>query len=135
MARCREARAMPRRGCAVQDWCQQRGVRELALATLDSNPFADATADFFEAFAEVMGRATGRDVKIIRPFESLSKQSVLEQGRKLPLELTFSCLSPVDDLHCGKCNKCAERRTAFARLELRDPTRYASEESVASTRR
>ncbi|MCD4728936.1 MAG: 7-cyano-7-deazaguanine synthase, partial [Pirellulales bacterium] len=42
-----------------------------------------------------------------------------------PLELTFSCLSPVAGLHCGRCNKCAERQEAFRSLEMHDPTRYA----------
>ena len=34
-------------------------------------------------------------------------------GRGLPLELTFSCISPLRGLHCGHCNKCAERQAAF----------------------
>jgi 7-cyano-7-deazaguanine synthase len=46
-------------------------------------------------------------------------------GRGLPLEQTFSCIRPERDLHCGRCNKCAERRHAFAEADMADPTRYA----------
>jgi 7-cyano-7-deazaguanine synthase len=38
--------------------------------------------------------------------------------------LTFSCMRPVDGKHCGTCNKCAERRRAFASAGLSDPTEY-----------
>jgi 7-cyano-7-deazaguanine synthase len=47
-------------------------------------------------------------------------------GDGLPLELTFSCLRPVGGLHCGRCNKCAERRRGFAEAGLPDPTQYAN---------
>jgi 7-cyano-7-deazaguanine synthase len=69
-------------------------------------------------------QATRGQLEIIRPFAHLRKESVMELGRHLPLELTFSCLAPVDGLHCGRCNKCAERRRAFAQLKLNDRTRY-----------
>ena len=46
-------------------------------------------------------------------------------GRGDPLELTFSCIAPVGDLHCGRCNKCFERRAAFRLIDMVDPTRYA----------
>jgi 7-cyano-7-deazaguanine synthase len=42
----------------------------------------------------------------------------------LPLELTFSCIRPAGERHCGSCNKCAERRQAFASAGLKDPTDY-----------
>ena len=38
-------------------------------------------------------------------------------GRGLPLELTFSCIAPVAGQHCGRCNKCAERRPPSAMPE------------------
>jgi 7-cyano-7-deazaguanine synthase len=43
----------------------------------------------------------------------------------MPLELTFSCIAPAGSLHCGQCNKCAERQRAFRLSSMPDPTRYA----------
>jgi 7-cyano-7-deazaguanine synthase len=112
-------------------WCQTNGVGQLALATLVSNPFDDATPEFFARFQEAMTAATGQPIEIVRPFENLSKQAVMQMGQHLPLELTFSCLAPVKGAHCGRCNKCAERQTAFAHLSTGDPTHYAASARAA----
>jgi 7-cyano-7-deazaguanine synthase len=106
-------------------WCRLHGIGHLTLATLANNPFPDATPDFFARFEEMLHEAVGGQLQIARPFEHLTKDRVLDMGRGLPLELTFSCLSPVDGLHCGHCNKCAERRRAFAEAGIDDLTRYA----------
>jgi 7-cyano-7-deazaguanine synthase len=74
-----------------------------------------------------MIRASGGTVQIVRPLEKLSKSGGMEMGRHLPLHLTFSCLSPVRGLHCGYCNKCAERRRAFDCAGIKDATEYAGE--------
>jgi 7-cyano-7-deazaguanine synthase len=107
-------------------WCRMNDIPQLAIATLANNPFDDARPEFFARFEEMLRAATGGPLEILRPFERLAKPAVIELGRELPLELTFSCLAPVDDQHCGRCNKCAERRAAFRQLAMNDPTRYAS---------
>ncbi len=101
------------------------GVGQLALALLAGNPFADATDEFFSAFEATLGQATGSPVRILRPFAQLKKPDVLQLGRGLPLELSFSCIAPRDGLPCGRCNKCAERQHAFRSAGVDDPTRYA----------
>jgi 7-cyano-7-deazaguanine synthase len=107
-------------------WCRMHGIGHLTLATLSNNPFSDATPAFFGRFEEMLREAMGGHVQIARPFEQLTKNQVLEMGRHLPLELTFSCLAPVDGLHCGHCNKCAERRRSFLEVGMNDPTEYAA---------
>jgi 7-cyano-7-deazaguanine synthase len=107
-------------------WCRMHGIEHLTLATLSNNPFSDATPVFFARFEEMLNEAMGGRVQIARPFEQLTKNQVLKMGRHLPLELTFSCLAPVDGLHCGHCNKCAERRRAFVEVGMNDPTEYAA---------
>jgi len=106
-------------------WCRMNGVAELALATLAGNPFPDATPEFFAAFEAMVHEALGGQVRITRPLAHLTKREVLEIGRDLPLEHTFSCIAPVDGVHCGHCNKCAERRRAFGEARIVDPTEYA----------
>jgi 7-cyano-7-deazaguanine synthase len=106
-------------------WCRLNGIDELALAPLSSNPFADATSEFFAEFQAALNRATLGEVRLVRPFSELSKRDVMELGRDYPLELTFSCIRPEGALHCGRCNKCHERREAFRLIGVADPTAYA----------
>jgi 7-cyano-7-deazaguanine synthase len=60
----------------------------------------------------------------VRPYQHLSKIEVLQRGRNMPLAQTWSCLRPIEGLHCGRCNKCAERQRAFAKAGLIDETQY-----------
>lgn len=106
-------------------WCRLHGIDELAMAVLRPNPFPDATAGFFDHFEAALDLATGGRVRLIRPFAGLDKRQVMELGRGLPLELTFSCIAPAKGLHCGRCNKCAERIAAFRQIGVDDPTEYA----------
>lgn len=107
-------------------WCQMHGIAELALAPLTSNPFADARDDFFEAFEAALNLAGDGTVRIRRPFGHLHKPDVMLLGRGLPLKLTLSCLAPQREVHCGQCNKCAERQAAFRSAGMADPTSYAN---------
>ena len=106
-------------------WCAARGIEELALGVLGTNPFPDATPAFFEGYAAAVGAAGGRHVRIVRPFARLDKRQVMQLGRAMPLRWTFCCIAPVDGRHCGRCNKCAERRAAFRLIGAADPTDYA----------
>lgn len=105
-------------------WCQIHDIRELALATLASNPFEDASASFFEHLEQVFN-AMGPVIHLARPFAEFSKQQVMELGRAFPLDLTFSCIAAHEGIHCGKCNKCDERQAAFRLIGQQDPTPYA----------
>ncbi|HVS39816.1 MAG TPA: 7-cyano-7-deazaguanine synthase [Gemmataceae bacterium] len=108
-------------------WCSLHGFSELALAPLESNPFPDATPDFFAAFEAVVNRAVGGRVRVVQPYLRLHKEDVIRRGRDLPLELTFSCIRPRNGRHCGVCNKCAERRRAFREAGAPDRTPYHTE--------
>jgi 7-cyano-7-deazaguanine synthase len=71
-------------------------------------------------------RALGRPLEVVTPFAGRAKHEVLELGRPFALDLTFSCIAPHGERHCGHCNKCAERRLAFEGRGLADATEYAS---------
>jgi 7-cyano-7-deazaguanine synthase len=111
-------------------WCGMNQIDQLALAPLAANPFPDAGNAFFAAYETALNHAaTGHDiftpVQLLRPFAELDKRKVMRLGRDLPLSLTFSCIRPRQGLHCGACNKCAERQKAFAGAGMSDPTIYA----------
>lgn len=106
-------------------YCAMRGIPELALGSLAANPFPDATPEFLRDFARAVSRGLDFDLKITAPFLGQSKSEIIARAAHLPLELTFSCISPSNNYHCGLCTKCAERREAFRRAAVNDRTLYA----------
>lgn len=107
-------------------WCALNGVPTIALGTLAANPFPDADRTFFAGFSALAARALGCRLEVVTPFAGRKKHEVLELGRTLALDLTFSCIAPSGERHCGRCNKCAERRLAFTALGITDTTAYAT---------
>ena len=107
-------------------WCQMHNVENLALAVLKGNPFYDARDDFFDHLQAALNAGSNRPVRILRPFAALDKLQVMRLGRPYRLDLTFSCLQPVDGMHCGSCNKCAERQRAFEFAGYADGTWYGN---------
>jgi 7-cyano-7-deazaguanine synthase len=112
-------------------WCQLHGIRELAVATLGTSPFPDATTEFFHYVESALNLSLPSRLRLLRPFAQFDKRQVMNLGRGLPLELTFSCLAPVNGRHCGVCNKCAERQTAFRLIGADDPTIYVHQPMAA----
>ena len=101
----------------------------LALGSLDHNPFSDAAPAFFHRWSAVLSAGLGVNIRIIAPYRHLSKVNVIRRGRAWPLHLSFSCIAPEGKFHCGRCNKCAERRRAFVRAGVMDRTVYARREA------
>lgn len=105
----------------------------IALGPLAGNPFPDARPAFFAAMSEALSLGLDHRIEIAAPFLDWQKQDVIRRGLELgvPLDLTLSCMSPVDGgaglpLHCGQCSKCRERRDAFAAVGTADPAGYAA---------
>lgn len=105
-------------------WCNLNHVKSLSLAVLESNPFPDATDSFFLTMEKAINESVSGNVKLLRPYAGMHKTDVLKIGRNAPLEHTFSCIYPINGMHCGKCNKCAERKNGFSRASMKDPTSY-----------
>ena len=106
-------------------WCALNDFAVVALGTLKGNPFADSGTEFFDGLASLASLALDRPLAVLTPFSGFTKVEVLERGRHLALEHTFSCIDPQQGEQCGRCNKCAERRRAFAASGLADRTAYA----------
>ncbi len=101
-------------------------LARIQIGVLGSNPFPDATDEFFAAFETVAEAALATPIGVERPLASMSKTDLLRRGSGFALGETLSCLRPEEGLHCGRCNKCAERRRAFADAGVRDPSSYAA---------
>lgn len=106
-------------------WCRLRDIPSLALGSLGSNPFPDASPEFFNGLEAVLAQALSGAPELIRPYSHSHKADVIRRNAGLPLRLTFSCIHPISGLHCGVCNKCAERHKGFLDAGVPDRTRYA----------
>jgi 7-cyano-7-deazaguanine synthase len=106
--------------------CAKAGVNRIALGPLAGNPFPDARPAFFAAMAEALSLGLEHTVVIVRPFEAMHKEDVIQLGASLgvPFDLTLSCMNPKDGVHCNACSKCRERQQAFTAAGIVDPTRY-----------
>ena len=82
------------------------------------------------AMGDAMRVGTYAGIKLLRPFIALDKGQIAAEGARLGVDFarTWSCYKG-GALHCGTCGTCVERREAFARAGLDDPTIYASSEA------
>ncbi|HKN14236.1 MAG TPA: 7-cyano-7-deazaguanine synthase [Candidatus Binatus sp.] len=105
-------------------WGSTHGVSRIAIGSLGSNPFPDASREFFDNFARVLSMGLGNNVTIEAPMRGLHKEDLIKQFKDLPLELTLTCMAPKGGQHCGQCNKCFERQQAFHKAGVMDRTTY-----------
>jgi 7-cyano-7-deazaguanine synthase len=105
-------------------WCSTHGVSRIAIGSLGSNPFPDATPNFFESFARVLSMGLAHSILIEAPLSGFHKDDLIKQFQHLPLELTLTCMAPEGSQHCGRCNKCFERQLAFQKAGVTDRTVY-----------
>ncbi|MBN1586172.1 MAG: 7-cyano-7-deazaguanine synthase [Candidatus Omnitrophica bacterium] len=106
-------------------FCQLQGIGNVALGILRGNPFADSRMPFFRALEQVSETGLENTIRIHTPLAESSKVSAIQSAPGMPLEWTFSCIDPEGFIHCGVCQKCGERRTAFEKAGLVDRTEYA----------
>ena len=107
-------------------FCARHGIPRIALGPLAGNPFPDATPDFFSTMQRALSLGLNRGIEIATPLTGFHKDQVVRLGTELtvPLELSMSCMNPSEDVHCGACSKCRERRDAFRDARTVDPTVY-----------
>lgn len=105
-------------------FCNVNGIRELAIGTLASCNFPDATQAFYKQFEELTNTGMRKKVKILTPLGQIKRSTIIKKSDDLPIDLTFSCINPKGHNHCGNCYKCGERRRAFDEAGVKDPTNY-----------
>jgi 7-cyano-7-deazaguanine synthase len=96
----------------------------LALGTTADNCYRDGSRPYFDKCEELFSFETGRDVEVLTPFIGLTKSEVIRRSDDATLALSFSCVNPRDDRHCGACIKCGRRQSAFQSAGVSDPTVY-----------
>lgn len=91
----------------------------------DSPFYPDCREEFIKAFERAARLGTEEEVTILAPFQDLKKHEIIKLGIRLgvPYELTWSCYLD-GEKHCGKCESCNNRKSAFKEAVVKDPTEY-----------
>jgi 7-cyano-7-deazaguanine synthase len=87
--------------------------------------YPDCREEFMRAMGDTMRLGTYAQVQLLRPFIAYTKGQIAAEGARLGVDFarTWSCYKG-GAVHCGKCGTCVERREAFERAGLADPTVY-----------
>lgn len=112
---------------------ETRGASEIAVGFQpgDSAGFWDCRIDFVEAWNQILAL---RGMVISAPLIHMdSKSDVIEHAKRLrlPMNLPWSCYTPVklfssgQSIHCGRCDACVNRREAFSKADAIETRQYA----------
>ena len=105
-------------------FCGLRRISTLWIGLLKGNPFHDARSGYLHQVEALLEETIGSPIRIATPFRELTKAQVVGRYSLLPWEKTFSCLNPMGKRHCGRCQKCGERKVGFRAAGVGDPTTY-----------
>lgn len=85
--------------------------------------YPDCRPAFIKSQQKTLSLANECNFKILAPFLNKTKIEIVKIGHKLhvPFELTWTCYEG-GKKPCGKCGSCSERKEAFAKNNLIDPT-------------
>jgi 7-cyano-7-deazaguanine synthase len=88
----------------------------------DRSIYPDCRSEFTQAISLASQLGTYKGIKIISPFNDLTKWEVLEIGLKLGIDYskTWSCYNGLKR-PCLKCGTCVERTEAFYKNNINDP--------------
>lgn len=106
---------------------ESRKVDALVIAAHsgDHAIYPDCREPFMKAIGDAMREGTYARTELLRPFIDMDKTSITKLGHELGVDLgkTWSCYKG-EDLQCGVCGTCVERREAFILAGIEDPTVY-----------
>ncbi len=92
----------------------------------DHTIYPDCRPEFVRAMAAALELCDWHKLAMFTPFVSRSKADIVRRGAELGVDFaaTWSCYEG-GEIHCGQCGTCYERREAFERAGVADPTHYA----------
>lgn len=94
----------------------------------DRGVYPDCRKEFIDSFNKTVKIATDNPkLKVHAPFVNFSKAKVVKTGEKEELtdayKYSWSCYEG-GLKHCGECSSCRERKRAFKKAKVLDPTVY-----------
>ena len=99
----------------------------IAAHSGDHAIYPDCREPFMHSMANAMREGTYARIELLRPFIDKDKTAIAQLGHDLGIDFaqTWSCYKG-GHIHCGTCGTCVERREAFLKAGLTDPTVYAT---------
>ena len=117
----------------------------LAVHKGDNNAFAypDCSPKALAPLAEAIYHASNGLIELVAPFIEMQKYEIIQMIQSIDenvrsglykkwleiIALSWSCYDG-GEVHCGECATCLERRQAFTRMHIPDPTTYAKSTTV-----
>ncbi len=103
------------------------GAGEVLLASHSGDHFIypDCRPEFNKAFSHAVFIGSGEQVTLRFPFVDMDKRDIGDLGRRLGMDFTktWTCYKG-EEVHCGTCGACDERKYALRFPEGLDPTIY-----------
>lgn len=101
----------------------------IAAHSGDHAIYPDCREPFMAAMAAAMTAGTYANIQLLRPFIALDKSKIAQRGAALNIDFaeTWSCYKG-NEIHCGTCGTCVERREAFVLAGIPDPTIYQTQD-------
>ena len=112
---------------AAAGFAESVGAQAVAIAAHagDHALYPDCREAFMRSMAGAVRLGTYARIRLLRPYVNRSKAWIVARGARLGVDFaqTWSCYAG-GRRHCGACGTCRERREAFRRAGVPDPTRY-----------
>lgn len=111
----------------VAGLAESRHLSKLFIANHSGDHFIypDCRPEFIEAIASSIRLGTCNEVEVLAPYTHLAKSDIVKRGGQLKVNYadTYSCYEGREN-HCGECGTCRERKEAFVKAGVKDPTTY-----------
>ena len=108
---------------------ESRGLKRVLIANHggDHAIYPDCRPNFIEAMDKTMQAGTYEGVQLSAPYTLLTKADLVRRGAQLGIDYsqTYSCYRGGEH-HCGTCGTCNERKEAFLKAGIPDPTIYST---------
>lgn len=87
--------------------------------------YPDCRASFIDPMKLAIQNGTTNSVDMQAPYTMIDKTEIARRAAKLGVNtaMTYSCYKG-GEKHCGKCATCVERKEAFKKAGVEDPTMY-----------
>ena len=106
---------------------ESRGLKYVMMANHggDHTIYPDCRPEFVEAMSEATKAGTFPGIEILAPYTDITKADIAMRGKALGIDYskTWSCYKG-EDVHCGKCGTCVERKEALRDAGIEDTTIY-----------